>query len=414
MNRGLFKIILLLTIIIGCKTQSQQTKISPESRTSEIVLINADPKDRCEMGQIIESLSECDPRIIGINFIFSEQREIGCDFKFQQAIVNSGKVVLIEGFEDGKHVESHKQFRDYALRSGTTGLAQGEDDLTDSYYRVHDHRDRWEYSFPMHLALQYDTIRAPELAARSFPKDYPIEFYSSTQDFKTIQSKDILANRSLFKNKIAIIGYLGAGDENYFKTKQTEKSSSKTHGTVIIANIVLDILSDLDKKMNTSEPISKYTEYIMRHQKTTIKSPPVKLFQGERVYVSNEKPLNVRGPNTGDTVNIYMMTLIFKNKNYNAYLISEDIFNPDLVTTDQDGTQIDKLRLVGELGESKPDVEPIENAKIFNESKIILTDTIFSWTLDQTRQRIKNSEKVEVKVSQYKIDETGKIVKIKE
>ncbi|UYN87578.1 MAG: CHASE2 domain-containing protein [Cyclobacteriaceae bacterium] len=181
MNKGLFKTILLLTTIISCETKSQQTKISPESRTNEIVLINADPKDRCEMGQLIESLSECNPRVIGINFIFPGQKEIGCDSKFQQAIINSGKVVLIEGFEEGKHVESHKLFRDYALRSGTTGLAQGENDLTDSYYRVFDHRGRWEYSFPMHLSLRYDTTRASELAAKSFPKDYPIKFYSSTQ-----------------------------------------------------------------------------------------------------------------------------------------------------------------------------------------------------------------------------------------
>jgi len=414
MNKGLFKTILLFITIISCETKSQQTEIPPESRTNEIVLINADPKDRCEMGQIIESLSECNPRVIGINFIFPGQKEIGCDSKFQQAIINSGKVVLIEGFEEGKHVESHKLFRDYALRSGTTGLAQGENDLTDSYYRVFDHRGSWEYSFPMHLALRYDTTRGSELAAKSFPKDYPIKFYSSTQDFKTIQSKDISNNCSLIKDKIVIIGYLGTDDENYFKTKQTKKSSSMTHGTVIIANVVLDILSDLDKEMNTSEPVNKYTEYIMKHQKTTTKTTPVKLFSGERVYVSNEKPLNVRGANTGDTVNIYTMTLIFKSKNYNAYLISEDTFNPDLVTTDQNGTQIDKLRLVGELGESKADYEPIEDAKIFSESKIVLTDSIFSWTLDQTRQRIKNSEKVEVKVSQYKIDERGKIIKIEE
>ena len=108
MNKGLFKTILLFITIISCETKSQQTKIPPESRTNEIVLINADPKDRCEMGQIIESLSECNPRVIGINFIFPGQKEIGCDSKFQQAIINSGKVVLIEGFEEGKHVESHK------------------------------------------------------------------------------------------------------------------------------------------------------------------------------------------------------------------------------------------------------------------------------------------------------------------
>ncbi|MFN7330215.1 MAG: hypothetical protein ACK5UP_11995, partial [Bacteroidota bacterium] len=45
-----------------------------------------------------------------------------------------------------------------------------------------------------------------------------------------------------------------------------------------------------------------------------------------------------------------------------------------LVTTDQNGTQIDKLRLVGELGESKADYEPIEDAKIFSESKIVLIE----------------------------------------
>ena len=62
---------------------------------------------------------------------------------------------------------------------------------------------------------------------------------------------------------------MGQAEDNVFPTPVTDKSTDKTFGTVIIANIVLDILMDLDSK---DIPINKYTEFIYKQQKAKKKN----------------------------------------------------------------------------------------------------------------------------------------------
>jgi CHASE2 domain-containing sensor protein len=221
---------------------------------------------RCEVGEMIDLISQSEPKAIGINFLYIDQRTDRCDTILNEAISNSGKVILVEGFEEGKHVTSNESFLNVAMLSGPTGLSQDEDEVTDAYYRLIDHRGKWEYSFPFHLALQYDPTRDSELAAKSSPRDYPIRFYYATEDFKVIDGlKGVQDNQEIFKDKIVIIGSMGQAVDNIFKTPVTEKSSDKSFGTVIIANVVLDILNDLDTE---NVPLNKYTEFIKDQQKT--------------------------------------------------------------------------------------------------------------------------------------------------
>lgn len=252
-----------LAITVSCGTKRTTEKI--DTRLSEIVLVNSSGQ-RCEVGQMINLISQSEPRAIGINFLYIDERTDHCDTTLRQAIVNFGKVILVEGFEGGKHVTSNESLLNVAMLSGPTGLSQDENEITDTYYRLIDHRGRWEYSFPFHLALQYEPTRGSELAAKSAPKDYPIRFYYATEDFKIIDGlKGVQDNQEVFKDKIVVIGSMGQAVDNIFKTPVTAKSSDKSFGTVIIANIVLDILNDLDSE---NVQLKKYTEFIKEQQKT--------------------------------------------------------------------------------------------------------------------------------------------------
>ena len=245
-----------VTVSCGTKTPPQKT----ETRLNEIVLVNAGGQ-RCEVGEMIDLISESEPKAIGINFLYIDERTGRCDTILRQAISNSGKVILVEGFENGKHITSNESFLNAAMLSGPTGLSKNENEVTDSYYRLIDHRGKWEYSFPFHLALQFDPTQDSELASKSFPKDYPIRFYHSTDDFKVIDGlKGVQDNRGLFKGKIVLIGSMGQAVDNIFKTPVTEKSSDKSFGTVIIANVILDILKDLDTKFIKEQQKTKNKE----------------------------------------------------------------------------------------------------------------------------------------------------------
>ncbi len=232
-----------------------------DSRLNEIILIKT-TGERCAVGQLINSLAKCSPKLIGVNYLYVGKKGNNCDTLLWTAIEQSKKVILIEGFEEGEHVTSDNDFKDVAMFSSVTGLAQSDDGVTDFYYRISDHDGKWSYSFPFHVALQFDKKKASQLASKSFPKDYPIKFYKKLEDFKVFTPSDIENHCSEITGKIILIGDLET-EENIFKTRTTNKSSDQTFGTVIIANVILDILKDLDTE---DVPINKYADFIRQKE----------------------------------------------------------------------------------------------------------------------------------------------------
>jgi len=246
--------VFLFVIMSCCATKPQEisaehndTSIAIETKINEIVLVNAGESNRCQMGELVSRISKCNPKVIGINFLFIGEKDANCDSTLRASIIDSDKVVLVEGFENGNHIESEKKFIEAAFLTGLKGLIQSEDGITNQYYRLIDHRGKWELSFPFLLALQLDKSRAAELSSKVSPQAYPLNFYHSIDELKVLDyNADFSSQSNLLEKKIVLIGYLGPTEEDIFQTPVTEKSSDKTYGTVILANIILDILKDLN------------------------------------------------------------------------------------------------------------------------------------------------------------------------
>lgn len=238
---------IFLCCFTKCKETQKEASENHTTKVDEIVLVNVPVINRCEMGALISTISSCNPKIIGLNFLFVEEKENKCDSVLRQSIVESDKIVLIEGFENEVHVESHKKFSEVAFLTGLTGLSQSKDGVTDYYYRLIDFRGKWEVSFPFLIALQYNKERAAELSSKLTPKDYPIVFYHPESNFNIVNHNDILNNCSVLDNRLVIVGNLSPG-ENIFRTRVTQNSTEATPGSVIIANVVLDILNELERK----------------------------------------------------------------------------------------------------------------------------------------------------------------------
>ena len=249
-------IVLLILALSSCgvrqaedeKKSDSIQKENAKTKLDEIVLVNIDQSNRCEIGNLISFLSSCNPKAIGVNLLFSSEREYKCDSALRQSIIDSDKVILVEGYKSGKHIKSIDKFSDVSYLTGLTGLIESDTGIIDYYYRQTDVKGRWAYSFPFLLALQYDKNRGSELAAKSTPEDYPIVLYHDLNSFRMIEAETSdVANCNLLNKKIVIIGYLGPEDKDSFFAKGTENLSNKAYGTVIIANVVLDILQDLNK-----------------------------------------------------------------------------------------------------------------------------------------------------------------------
>jgi len=248
-------VVFLFAIIMPCcVTKSHEGKAennyplpTRNSNVGDIILVNAKGVDRCGVGELIQSISKCQPKAIGINYLFVEEKEPICDSTLRAAIINADNVVLVEGFENGTHVESNSKFTSVAFLSAPNGLMQEESGVTEQYYRMIDYRGKWEISFPFLLALQLNKSRAAELSSKLTPQDYTINFYHRLEEFIVLDHDTRFSDKcNLLKDKIVLVGSLGPTDEDLYITQKTMKSSDKTYGTVVIANVILDILKELN------------------------------------------------------------------------------------------------------------------------------------------------------------------------
>src|ERR1700754_4148849 len=96
-------VLFLLIILSCCGTKQQEiparlgeTPVGGESKISGIVLINAGERNRCELGELIQRISKCNPKVVGINFLFIGNKDVYCDSTLRTSMIDSDKVVLIE------------------------------------------------------------------------------------------------------------------------------------------------------------------------------------------------------------------------------------------------------------------------------------------------------------------------------
>ena len=246
MKRSIQWLCLFVFIVIGYESKSQH---ADESMISEVVLVNGGDLDRCGMGQLINAISKCDPRIIGVDFLFVGEKDNTCDAELSQAIQASGKVVLIEELLDKGHIFSETKFTEPAMSACFSGILENKDSVADYYYRS----DSSGYSFPFYLALHYDASRGSKLLAKSLEEDYPIMIGHHLNEFNLISPADVQNKAEMLKGKLVLIGFLGPGDAWQLETRLGNKSLVKTYETVIIANIILDILNDPDVKGEASD-----------------------------------------------------------------------------------------------------------------------------------------------------------------
>lgn len=253
---GRILFLLSMPIYLACCTASKQSdetkseaitgiQVKIQTKSTDLILVNCGDLDRCEMGALIGKISKCHPNAIGLNFLYVERRGPTCDSVLRKAIIDADNVILTEQYEGEKHVTSHPYFSNVAFSSGMNGLLGSDDGVANEYYCMLDHRGKWELSFPFLLALQVHKDKAAQLSSRLTDKSYPISFYRSKDDFTILNAEENFDSKcSLIEGNVVIIGYIGPGRDDMLPTPVTSKSSDKSYETVILANIILNIVKE--------------------------------------------------------------------------------------------------------------------------------------------------------------------------
>ena len=107
--------------------------------------------------------------------------------------------------------------------------------------------------------------------------------------------------------------------------------------------------------------------------------------------------------------------MLIDNEKYKAVIfVSPDATgSPVLMTFDRNGKQIDGLWLLGDWGNNDPSFGTSEIVTIDKNFTIHMIDSVSSWDLDETGDRIEATKKTTVKNEWYQILNIGAIKKIK-
>ncbi len=127
------------------------------------------------------------------------------------------------------------------------------------------------------------------------------------------------------------------------------------------------------------------------------------------------KHIEKYGIRHGDLTTDRPYGMLVDEENYKGIIfVSPDATgSPVLLTFDRNGKQVDGMMLMGDWGNNDPSFGTSEIVTIDENRVIHMIDSISTWDLDETGDRIESTKKTTVKNEWYQILTTGVIKKIK-
>jgi len=232
---------------------------------TNIVLVNNGHLDREEFSAMINTLNEYEPKVIGIDAMFRNLKDMQMDFKLSAAYSNVKNLVLVCGL---LHTKDNKKFFDTIETSHTifnqyahNGFANviSDDDVNFRTVRemtpTQKVKDSIVHSFPVKVLSFFDNEKVKKFLKRSNENEI-INYKRNINKYVTLDIEDIKNNSKKLKkikNKIVLIGYLGPNirtqvTEDIFFTPMNEMYVGKTdpdmYGIVIHANVISMLLEE--------------------------------------------------------------------------------------------------------------------------------------------------------------------------
>jgi hypothetical protein len=236
-----------LIIIVG--TLYMRTKVTgklSDTIDPDIVLINMEEADRLVLSNLLLTINECKPTLIGIDAWFiGEQNPVK-----DSSLVNALKIVqndilayTIDSI--GNPLKSDQKFSSLVSGEGvaTTGRINGFlKNVTPLLTMNNEMHEQFALAIIKHWKPSFKS---------NIKKDQsiPIKFTRALEQFIHINGSELRNGNycEYLKNKIVLIGYLGPSNEDKYFTpirfvKNYPENEPDTYGLVIIANQIRTIL----------------------------------------------------------------------------------------------------------------------------------------------------------------------------
>ena len=203
---------------------------------NRIVIINIpDEANRGEIAEALEELAKCNPSVVGLDFIFPEQKDSISDAHLSGAINSFGNKIAIASFYDGQQM-----MRSFFADSISVYEGCANADVKNKYDVIRTFVPLMEFEGKITPSLAYivSSIYTNKKNTENFnPNDRAYIYWKSVK-FPIIDAENILDCKAKIENKIVLVGSFS--HEDVHRTS----IASDYNGVKVIAHSIRNIIDN--------------------------------------------------------------------------------------------------------------------------------------------------------------------------
>lgn len=247
-------------------------RFNAEQRNTKIVLVNIKHADRYQIAQAINKIAQQDPKAVGLDIIFKDQKLQYTDSILKQSIATYGNIVTAYFKEGDSIVKNNSYFEIKDSLSGFINLnLKGQNTVIRDFVGAKG-KDKLQFSFATQLAITSGYIdKAYALEELSHPM--PINYVGNKDMFLNFNIETILATEKIpvLKDAVVILGYLGEGNDAFdiedkhftpLNKSWVGRAVPDTYGVAIHANI-LNMLTQKSLILRVSAFIVYFVAFLL-------------------------------------------------------------------------------------------------------------------------------------------------------
>lgn len=213
--------------------------------TNKIILVNIGNHDRADIANAINKIDESKPKVIGLDIIFKDRKDLIKDSILHVALQNSKNIVSAYIVEDKNVVISDPYFK--TGQAGFINLNQ-QDAVVRDFTGITKTENGTNYAFPVKVFETAGLLN--EDNKQKLEHSLKINYTGNNNSFLTFDLNEILKSDKIpaLENAIVLFGYMGSptGNPNDILDKHFTPLNSKfagksipdMYGLVVHANII--------------------------------------------------------------------------------------------------------------------------------------------------------------------------------
>jgi CHASE2 domain-containing sensor protein len=223
---------------------------------TDIIIINIEQRGRHELANLIRSVTNENPSVVGLDIIYRDKKETASDSTLKTVIAND-KIIFAYEFKNDELINNHPYFRNVNDAGYVNFNFDQETSVIREFIGIDNRFQKDNSSFPVEIAKKYLGNRWEQLGYdKKLRRLQTIKFHGNNDSFLTFGFDEFMEsnNKTILKDKIVILGYLGTPtgnvndvEDKYFTPMNTTtagKSIPDMYGAVVHANIVRMLINN--------------------------------------------------------------------------------------------------------------------------------------------------------------------------